>query len=147
MVQRSSLLSTGSWVQQACTVHQTTSPGCLTHHRLLCPSLPIPCEQVNKLDLLCWLSSFLGTLFYSVEIGLAIAIGMAVMLALYNIAFPHTAILGQVPGTSVYRNVKAFPDAKITPGVLVFRVDGPLYYANVTAVQVGCCMMIGNTHG
>lgn len=52
--------------------------------------------QVAKLDLLCWLASCLGTLFISIEIGLAVAVGLAVMLALYQSAFPHIAVLGRI---------------------------------------------------
>ena len=48
--------------------------------------------KVNKLDLLCWLAAFFGVLFYSVEVGLAISIGLAVLLVLYQVAFPHTAV-------------------------------------------------------
>ncbi len=93
--------------------------------------------RVNKFDLICWLASFFGVLFYSVEVGLAIAVGLAVLLAIYNSAFPHIAVLGQIRDTIFHRNVKQFPGAKITPGVLEFRVDAPLYYANVTEAQVG----------
>ncbi len=61
---------------------------------------------MNKLDLLVWLAACLSVLFISVEIGLAIAIGLAVMLALYQSAFPHTAVLGKLANSAgVYRLV------------------------------------------
>ena len=42
---------------------------------------------------------------------------------LFQIAFPHTAVLGQLPGAStVYRNVKQYPDAQLCPGILAFRI-------------------------
>ena len=45
------------------------------------------------------------------------------MMMLYQIAFPHTAVLGQLPGAStVYRNVKQYPDAQLCPGILAFRI-------------------------
>lgn len=90
--------------------------------------------QVNKLDLCVWLASCLGTLFISIEIGLAISIGLAVITALYTSAFPHTAVLGKV-GTSVFRNVKQYPDAQIFPGILAFRIDAPIYFANAKALE------------
>ncbi len=59
---------------------------------------------MNKLDLLCWLAACLGVLFISVEVGLAIAIGLAVVLVIYQVAFPHTAVLGKLSSSSnVYR--------------------------------------------
>lgn len=59
--------------------------------------------QVNKLDFCIFLASFCGTLFISVEIGLAIAVGLHVLIALWQTAFPHTAALGRIPASSVYR--------------------------------------------
>ncbi len=59
-------------------------------------------SQVNKLDLCVWLASCFGCLFISIEIGLAIAVGLAVMIALYQSAFPHTAVLGRVAGSSLH---------------------------------------------
>lgn len=59
------------------------------------------------------MAAFLGTLFYSVEVGLAIAVGLAVLIALYHAAFPHTAVLGKLPGMTVYRNVDQYPDSQV----------------------------------
>ena len=49
-----------------------------------------------------------------------------------QIGFPHTAILGRLPGTNVYRNVKQYPEAKTHPGLLIVRVDAPFYFASVS---------------
>ena len=60
--------------------------------------------KVSKLDLLCWLAAFFGVLFYSVEVGLAISIGLALLLVVYQVAFPHTAVLGRLSNASnIYR--------------------------------------------
>jgi sulfate transporter 4 len=91
--------------------------------------------KVNKLDLLVFLASCFGTLFYSIEVGLAIAIGLAVLMALYQTAFPHTAILGKVPGSTIYRNIKQYKESQVYPGILAFRIDAPLYFGNVTSVE------------
>ena len=58
---------------------------------------------MNKLDFCVFVASFFGTLFISVEIGLAIAIGLHVIIALFETAFPHTAVLGRIPKSTVYR--------------------------------------------
>lgn len=55
--------------------------------------------KANFLDFLVWMAAFLGTVFLGVEIGLAIAIGLAVVLVVYQSAFPHTAVLGCLPET------------------------------------------------
>jgi hypothetical protein len=75
-----------------------------------CVHLPI---QVRKLDWCVWMCSFLSTMFLGVEIGLAISIGLALMIVIYESAFPHTALLGRVGRTTIYRNVKQFPDSQV----------------------------------
>jgi sulfate transporter 4 len=55
--------------------------------------------KANFLDFIVWSSAFLGTIFLGVEIGLSIAISLAILLVVYQSAFPHTAVLGNLPGT------------------------------------------------
>ena len=56
--------------------------------------------RVHFPDFLVWLAAFAGTVFGGVEIGLGIAVGLALLLVIYRSAFPHTAELGKVPETS-----------------------------------------------
>jgi sulfate transporter 4 len=91
--------------------------------------------NLRKLDLAVWLASFLGTMFAGVEIGLAISIGLALLIVLYESAFPHTALLGRIGLSRVYRNVGQYPGALRAPGVMAMRIGAPLYFANVQYVQ------------
>eukprot|EP00192_Tetraselmis_astigmatica_P007586 CAMPEP_0117680504 /NCGR_PEP_ID=MMETSP0804-20121206/18396_1 /TAXON_ID=1074897 /ORGANISM="Tetraselmis astigmatica, Strain CCMP880" /LENGTH=749 /DNA_ID=CAMNT_0005490023 /DNA_START=80 /DNA_END=2329 /DNA_ORIENTATION=- len=91
--------------------------------------------KVAKLDCLVWLTSFLCTLLLGVEIGLAIAVGLAMLIVIYQSAFPHTAVLGLIPRTTVYRNIKQYPDATTISGVVLIRIDSPIYFANVAYVK------------
>ena len=59
--------------------------------------------RANFLDFLVWLAAFLGTIFAGVEIGLAIAIGLAVVLVIAQSVMPHTAVLGRLPETRAHR--------------------------------------------
>ena len=61
--------------------------------------------QVNKFDLVVFMVAALAVMFAGVEIGLAISIGLSIALALWKSAFPHTAVLGKLPDTTVYRCV------------------------------------------
>jgi len=76
-------------------------------------------------DFLVWLVAFLCTMFLGVEMGLAISIGLALLIVVFESAFPHTAVLGQVNDSAVYRSIEQYPDAKVVPGVLVVRLDAP----------------------
>lgn len=91
--------------------------------------------RTNKLDFLVFSAGVLGVVFLGVELGLAVAISLSVVLALAKSAFPHTAVLGQLPGaTGVYRSVTQYASAQKVPGLLLVRIDAPLFFANVTPV-------------
>lgn len=90
--------------------------------------------RVNKFDWLVFNAAMLGVWFAGVELGLAIAIGLSVALTLYKSAFPHTAVLGHLPGTTVYRSVKQYASAKQIDAMLLVCVDAPLFFANVGPV-------------
>ena len=62
--------------------------------------------KVHKFDFSNWMFAFLGTLFLGVELGLGIAVGLSLMLVVFESAYPHTAVLGRLPGTTEYRNIK-----------------------------------------
>jgi sulfate transporter 4 len=74
-------------------------------------------------------------MFLGVEIGLAIAVSVSLLLVTYESAYPHTAVLGRLPGTNVYRNVKQYPEAERYDGIVMIRIDAPIYFANTQNVR------------
>ena len=68
-----------------------------------CDGFSCFCVQINKFDWIVFNAAWLGVMFAGVEKGLAIAIGLSVLIVLYKTGFPHTAVLGRLPGTTVYR--------------------------------------------
>ena len=91
--------------------------------------------KINKKDLLLWLMSFLGTLFLGVELGIGIAVLTSLIFVIYESAYPHIAILGQLPGTNVYRSIHQYPEAETHEGIVVMRIDAPIYFANVDYIK------------
>jgi high affinity sulfate transporter 1 len=91
--------------------------------------------KVDKFDFIALLGAFFGTLFISVEIGLLIAVSISFVKLLLTVTRPHTALLGNIPGTKVYRNVNQYKDAKQVPGVLAIRLDAPLYFSNSNYIR------------
>ena len=91
--------------------------------------------RVHKFDFVVWMTAFLGTLFLGVEIGLAIAVGVSLLIVIYESAYPHTSVLGRLPGTTVYRNVKQYPEAERYDGIVLVRIDAPVYFANAQNVR------------
>ena len=62
-------------------------------------------------------------------------VAVSLSLVIYESAFPHTALLGRLPGTTVYRNIKQYPDAECYDGIVMVRVDAPIYFANTQNVR------------
>lgn len=90
----------------------------------------------KKVDFIQWMVAFLGTLFLGVEIGIAVAVAISLVFVIYESAAPPTSVLGRLPGAvPVYRDAKQYPEAQSVPGVLIFRVHAPIYFANVEYVK------------
>ena len=78
--------------------------------------------------------TFAATLTLGLVQGLAVGLLVALLLFVARTARPHTAELGRIPGTMVYRNVRRF-DVETCPQVGILRVDAPLYYANARFLE------------
>ncbi|WP_029527599.1 SulP family inorganic anion transporter [Polaromonas glacialis] len=62
--------------------------------------------------------------------GIALAIVMAVIEFLWDGWRPHFAVLGRVDGVKGYHDISRYPHARIVPGLVLFRWDAPLFFAN-----------------
>ena len=62
--------------------------------------------------------------------GILVAIGLSLLVIVLQASSPHTAVLGRLPGTDTYRDVADHPDAVTFPGLVIFRFDAPLFFAN-----------------
>jgi MFS superfamily sulfate permease-like transporter len=87
---------------------------------------------VSRLELSFAVAAFLGVLIVGVLPGVALGVVLSLMALIYKASHPTTAVLGKMPGQDVYRNVRRRPEAKTIPGLLIFRLDGDLFFANAT---------------
>jgi high affinity sulfate transporter 1 len=62
--------------------------------------------------------------------GIGLAIAIAVIEFLWDGWRPHFAVLGRVDGIRGYHDLKRYPDARLVPGLVLFRWDAPLFFAN-----------------
>jgi len=62
--------------------------------------------------------------------GVLVAVGLSVLDLLRRVARPHDAIEGYVPGLAGMHDVDDYPSAEPVPGLLVYRYDSPLFFAN-----------------
>ena len=71
-----------------------------------------------------------GVLVFGLLAGIAIAVAVSVVELLSRVARPHAAELGTVPGVPGWHSVLDYPHATREPGLVVFRYDSPLFFAN-----------------
>jgi sulfate permease, SulP family len=74
--------------------------------------------------------AFTGVIVFDVLAGILVAVGLSVVELFARVARPPAAVLGRVPGLAGLHNVEDYPDAQTIPGLVVFRYDAPLCFAN-----------------
>jgi high affinity sulfate transporter 1 len=62
--------------------------------------------------------------------GIGLAIAIAVVEFLWDGWRPHWAVLGRAEGVRGYHDIKRYPNARQIPGLVLFRWDAPLFFAN-----------------
>jgi MFS superfamily sulfate permease-like transporter len=62
--------------------------------------------------------------------GIGLAIVIAVIEFLWDGWRPYSAVLGQAEGVRGYHDIRRYPDASLIPGLVLFRWDAPLFFAN-----------------
>ncbi|WP_052366719.1 SulP family inorganic anion transporter [Paraoerskovia marina] len=76
-----------------------------------------------------------GVLALGMLVGILIAIGLSLLIVVLKAASPHTAVLGRLPGTDTYRDIADHDDATPTPGLLVYRFDASIFFANASKLR------------
>ena len=79
-----------------------------------------------------WLSivCFAGVAVLGAIPGIGLAIAIAVIEFLWDGWRPHSAVLGRAAGVEGYHDITRYPDARQIPGLILFRWDAPLFFAN-----------------
>lgn len=75
-------------------------------------------------------SCLLGVLALGILYGVLVAVGLSVAELLSRVARPHDAVEGLVPGVAGMHDVDDYPKAHTIPGLLIYRYDSPLFFAN-----------------
>ena len=86
--------------------------------------------RFRRTELMIAIAALVGVLVFDILYGILVAIGLSVAELLYRVARPHDAIQGLVPGLAGMHDVDDYPNAKTIPGLIVYRYDSPLFFAN-----------------
>ncbi len=84
----------------------------------------------RRSELVLALAALGGVLMLDILYGVLVAVALSVAEMLARVARPHDAILGIVPGLAGMHDVDDYPQARTTPGLVVYRYDSPLFFAN-----------------
>lgn len=88
----------------------------------------------SKRDFAAVIATFLVTIIYGVERGLVTGMGLSIALHIYHTSRPHFAVLGLVPGTHHFRNVKRY-EVVTSDRIVSLRIDESLYFANANYLE------------
>ncbi|SEO58598.1 SulP family inorganic anion transporter [Trujillonella endophytica] len=84
----------------------------------------------RRSELLLALATTVGVVVLGVLPGVLVAVGLSVAELLRRVARPHDGVLGFVDGLAGMHDVDDHPDARLLPGLVVYRYDSPLFFAN-----------------
>ncbi len=86
--------------------------------------------SVSRAEFALAATSALAVMVFDVLTGVLIAVGLSLLMALGRIASPHDAILGAGQDLDGWVDAETHPGARTLPGLLVYRFDAPLFFAN-----------------
>jgi high affinity sulfate transporter 1 len=90
----------------------------------------------NRADFVLAVVALFGVLSTDVLTGLLIAVFLSLLIILYRASRPYVAVLGKVPGRSAtYGDVARHPENARVPGLLIVRLDAPLYFLNANVAR------------
>jgi len=86
--------------------------------------------RFRRSELLLALATTAAVLGFGVLYGVLVAITLSILDLLRRVARPHDGVLGLVPGVAGMHDLDDYPDARPVPGLVVYRYDAPLFFAN-----------------
>jgi MFS superfamily sulfate permease-like transporter len=86
--------------------------------------------RFRRSELLLALATCAGVVVLDVLYGVLVAVALSVLDLLRRVARPHDGILGIVPGVPGMHDIDDYPAAQTVPGLVVYRYDSPLFFAN-----------------
>lgn len=87
-------------------------------------------HRVNPVEYAIALAAFFGVLFLGALQGISLGILLSLLLLIHRSSHPGTAILGKISGEEMYRDILYHPQASTLSGLLLFRFDASLFFAN-----------------
>jgi high affinity sulfate transporter 1 len=84
----------------------------------------------GKVEFVLSVVAFLGVALLGVLPGIAIAVGLSILNVFRRAWMPYQTTLGWADGVPGYHDVRSYPQARLLPGLVIYRFDAPLFFAN-----------------
>ncbi|HET6533596.1 MAG TPA: sulfate permease [Actinoplanes sp.] len=91
--------------------------------------------QRRRTEFVVSITAFLGVALLGVLPGIAVAVALSVLNVFRRVWWPYQAVLGRAAGVPGYHDLRAYPEAERLPGLVLFRFDAPLIFANARVFQ------------
>ena len=88
---------------------------------------------------------FVAELTLGVMQGIALGVVLSLLILIYLTSHPHGAVLGQLPGSEAYRDIRRHPEAHTFPGLLIWRVGGDLFFASIGHMEAALKRSLAET--
>ena len=89
----------------------------------------------RKAEFLLSVAAFGGVALLGVLPGIAVAVALSILNVFRRAWWPYNTQLGRVPGLEGYHDTRAYPEAELLPGLVIYRFDAPLFFANATTFR------------
>lgn len=86
--------------------------------------------HLNKVEFALCCTSFLGVALVGVIEGIVVTLALTLLLLVWNAWHPYFAVLARVDGSKGFHDLSRHPEARQIPGLVLFRWDAPLFFAN-----------------
>ncbi|MFJ5776941.1 SulP family inorganic anion transporter [Streptomyces sp. NPDC093094] len=84
----------------------------------------------RRAEFLLSVVAFLGVALLGVLPGIAVAVALSVLNVFRRAWWPYNTVLGRVQDVEGYHDVRSYPRAEQLPGLVIYRFDAPLFFAN-----------------
>jgi high affinity sulfate transporter 1 len=99
--------------------------------------------RIRRSDFVLSLIAFVSVAVLGVMVGIGVAVAVSLLDVVRRVWRPHDAILGRAPGVKGYHDVTRYPNARQVPGLILFRWDAPLFFANADTFRARILDAVG----
>ncbi|XP_063953977.1 prestin-like [Lytechinus pictus] len=99
--------------------------------------------QFSRMDCMLWLVTCLAVILLGVDIGLGVGVAVAIFSVILRTQRPKCGIMGHIPNTDIYRDLSYYQAAEELPGLKIFRVNAPIYFANAEYIKMSMYSITG----